>query len=131
MSNANNIDGFYVGPIHAPVQLSGLICRGAEDKTTRVVQLERETTGLISMKLMAAPREMTHILQSLGGSKVLKPLQNPLGSRLPVAFLQKADVIAFLAKPLILERDTHGEQPRYADTHPQNITRYFAAAALY
>jgi hypothetical protein len=85
-----------------------LIRRGAEDKTTRVVQLQRKITSLIAMKLMTAAREMTHILQSLGGSKVLKPLQNPFGARLPIAFLQKADVIAFLAKPLILERDTHG-----------------------
>jgi len=60
------------------------------------------------MKLMAAARKMTHILQGLGGSKVLKPLQNPFSAHLPIAFLQKADVIAFLAEPLILERDAHG-----------------------
>ncbi len=92
-----------MAPIDTAIHLSGLIRRRAEDKATGVVQLEREITGLASMKFMAASREMAHILQGLGGSKILQSLQNPFGAGLPVAFLQKTDVVAFLLKPVILE----------------------------
>ena len=92
-----------MAPIDTPIRLSGLIRRSAEDGATRVVQLQRESASLASMKFMAAPREMPHILQGLGGSKILQSFQNPFGSGLAVAFLQKEDVVAFLLKPIVLK----------------------------